>query len=86
MVCVSNSGIRQEVWVRDDVSLVGNELIKIQILCVQLALLKDGSFPTWSLVAQMVRSAPAMWETQVRDLGQEGPVEKRMVTQSAILA
>ena len=28
MVCVSNSGIRQEVWVRDDVSLVGNELIK----------------------------------------------------------
>ena len=28
LVCVSNSGIRQEVWVRDDVSLVGNELIK----------------------------------------------------------
>ena len=34
----------------------------------------------------MVRSAPTMWETQVRDLGQEDPVEKRMVTQSAILA
>ena len=34
----------------------------------------------------MVRSAPAMWETQVQYLGQEDPLEKRMVTQSGILA
>ena len=34
----------------------------------------------------MVRSAPAMWETQVKYLDQEDPLEKRMVTQSGILA
>ena len=34
----------------------------------------------------MVRSAPAMWETQVQYLDQEDPLEKRMVTQSGILA
>ena len=34
----------------------------------------------------MVRSAPAMWETQVQYLDQEDPLEKRMVTQTGILA
>ena len=31
-----------------------------------------------SLVAQMVKNLPAMWETQVRSLGQEDPLEKEM--------
>ena len=39
-----------------------------------------------SLVAQMVKNLPAMWETQVRCLGQEDPLEKEMVTHSSILA
>ena len=39
-----------------------------------------------SLVAQMVKRLPAMQETQVRSLGQEGPLEKEMATQSRILA
>ena len=34
-----------------------------------------------SLVAQMVRCLPAKWETQVRSLGQEDPLEKEMATQ-----
>ena len=34
----------------------------------------------------MVKSLPAMWETQVRTLGQEDPLEKAMVTHSNILA
>ena len=34
----------------------------------------------------MVRSITAMWEAQVRYLGQEDPLEKRVVTQSCILA
>ena len=29
-----------------------------------------------SLVPQMVKNLPAMWETQVRSLGQEDPLEK----------
>ena len=36
------------------------------------------------LVAQMVKNLPAMWETQVRSLGQEDPLEKRMATHSSI--
>ena len=39
-----------------------------------------------SLVAQMVRNPMAMWETQVRSLGREDPLEKGMATHSSILA
>ena len=39
-----------------------------------------------SLVAQMVKSLPAVWETQVRSLGQEDPLEEEMATHSSILA
>ena len=38
-----------------------------------------------SLVAQMVKRLPAMWETRVRSLAQEGPLEKEMATHSSIL-
>ena len=38
-----------------------------------------------SLVAQMVKSLPAMWETRVRSLGREDPLEKEMATRSSIL-
>ena len=39
-----------------------------------------------SLAAQMVKNLPAMWETWVRSLGQEDPLEKGMATHSNILA
>ena len=39
-----------------------------------------------SLVAQMVKNLPAMWETQVPSLGWEDPLEKGMATHSNILA
>ena len=39
-----------------------------------------------SLVAQMVKSLPAMQKTKVRFLGWEDPLEKRMATHSNILA
>ena len=56
-----------------------------------------GSFPgegivyplqySWaSLVAQMVKNLPAMWETWVQSLGWEDPLEKGMTTHSSILA
>ena len=39
-----------------------------------------------SLVPQMVKSLPAMQETQVHSLGQEDPLGKGMATHSNILA
>ena len=39
-----------------------------------------------SLVAQMVKNLPAMWETQVQSLGREDPLEKEMATHSSTLA
>ena len=39
-----------------------------------------------SLVTQMVKNPPAMWETSVRSLGWEDLLEKGMATHSSILA
>ena len=39
-----------------------------------------------SLVAQRLKRLPAMWETWVRFLGWEDPLEKEMATHSSILA
>ena len=39
-----------------------------------------------SLVAQLVRNPPAMWETWVRSLGWEDSLEKGKATHSSILA
>ena len=38
-----------------------------------------------SLVAQKIKHLPTMWETWVRSLGQEDPLEKEMATHSSIL-
>ena len=38
-----------------------------------------------SLVAQLVKNPPAMWETWVRSLGWEDPLEKGQATHSSIL-
>ena len=40
----------------------------------------------FSLVAQMVKNLPTMWETQVHSLGWEDLLEKEMATHSSILA
>ena len=39
-----------------------------------------------SLEAQLLKNPPAMWETWVRSLGWEDPLEKGMATHSSILA
>ena len=39
-----------------------------------------------SLVAQRLKRLPPMWETQVRSLGREGPLEKEMPIRSSTLA
>ena len=43
------------------------------------------AFKGLDLVAQMVNNLPAMWETQIRSLGWEDTLEKRMATHSSIL-
>ena len=41
---------------------------------------------TWaSLVAQLVKNLPTVWETWVQSLGWEDPLEKGKVTHSSIL-
>ena len=39
-----------------------------------------------SLMAQMVKNSPAMWETWVPSLGRKDPLEEGMATHSSILA
>ena len=39
-----------------------------------------------SLVAQLAKNLPAMWEIWVRSLGREDPLEKGKVIRSSILA
>ena len=39
-----------------------------------------------SLVAQLVKNLPAMWETRVRSQGWEDSLEKKMATHSSTLA
>ena len=39
-----------------------------------------------SLVSQLIKNPPAMWETWVRSLGWEDPLEKQKATYSSILA
>ena len=39
-----------------------------------------------TLLAQMVKNPPAMWETWVRSLGLEDPLEKGLAIHSSILA
>ena len=51
---------------------------------------KGKGYPLWyswvSLVAQLVKNLPAMWETWILSLGWEDPLEKGMATHSCILA
>ena len=54
-------------------------------------MLNDYIIIIWSpltvfLVAQMVKNMPAMWETWVRSLGWEDPLEEGMATHPSILA
>ena len=49
--------------------------------------LKEGNTKDWaSLVAQLVKNLPAMWETWVQSLGWEDPLEKGTATHSSVLA
>ena len=61
-----------------------------RIRCLQLAVRLRPSTPKgyllFPLMAQMVKNLPTMWETQVRSLDWEEPLETGMATYSSILA
>ena len=60
------------------------------IWCFAMPLKRCGLYTKWksraSLVAQRVKCLPTMWETRVRSLGREDPLEKAMATHSSTLA
>ena len=75
-VCTSLS-MRCSLGITDE---AGNSRVQATFNCVLLPVL-------WaSLVAQVVKNLHAMWETQVRFLGQEDLLKKEMATHSSILA
>ena len=57
-----------------------------RILKVNRGLDWSQSYIRASLMAKSVKNLPAMQETQVQSLGQEGPLEKEMATHCSILA
>ena len=66
-------------------------LLGVELLCHMVILYLRGinyvSNHWWaSLMAQLVKNPPAMWETWVWSLGCEDPLEKGKATQSSILA
>ena len=59
---------------------------KTKILVVQKAIQAMRVHKWASLVVQMVKNLPAMWETWVQSLGWEDPLEKGTATHSSTLA
>ena len=58
-------------------------------ICVSIFALEIGSSVSFfraSLVIQLVKNPPAMWETWVRSLDWEDPLEKEKVTHASIPA
>ena len=60
---------------------IGHILLLICLFCVYRLSSSIGA----SLVAQMVKNLPAMWETWIGSLGWEDPLEEGKVTHSSVL-
>ena len=58
----------------------------LQYSCLENPMDRGTGCRLLSMVAQRLKHLPPMWETQVRSLGREDPLEKEMVTHSSILA
>ena len=71
---------RKGAWALSAWLLLSALLLSSAQLCSPLHLWRA------SLVAQMVKNLPAMWETRVQSLGREDLLEKGMATRSNILA
>ena len=58
----------------------------VQILFFYCSIAKIYIYFWALLIAQIVKNPPAVWETWVRSLGWEDPLEEGMATHSSILA
>ena len=59
---------------------------KTSLAEITCSILTTSVLSSTSLVAQLVKHLPTMWETWVRSLGWEDPLEKEMATHSSTLA
>ena len=80
--------ICHEVMGPDDMIFVFECLVLSQLFHSPLSPLPKGSLvPLWAfLVAQLVKNLPVMWESRVRSLGWEDPLEKGKAIHTSILA
>ena len=76
---ISYVSCRQVLYPLSHQGTLGMLLTKVHILFYW-------AYPWASLLAQLVKNLPAMWETWVRSLGLEDPLEKGRATHSSILA
>ena len=63
-----------------------NYLLWIKVILLLLSFNPPASFIWASLMSQMVKNLPAIWETWVLSVGWEDPLEKGPATRSSILA
>ena len=76
----SNKNLKESIWFLR-IFFLKNRICVLKII---LDLLLNNSWT--SLVAQTVKHLPTMWETWVRSLDWEDPLEKEMATHSSTLA
>ena len=67
-------------------SLLQHRSLKGSILWHSAFFMVQLSYPWASLVTQLVKNPPTMWETWVQPLGWEDPLERKKSTYSSILA
>jgi len=80
----NNTG--EKVSIKLAINNVKDLRLNITIIEVNQRFECSQAFHGASLVAQLVKNLPAMWEIWVRSLGWEDPLEKGKVTYSSILA
>ena len=71
---------------RKNHSFDSTDLCRQSDVCILIRCLGINTLSRASLVAQMVKNPPAIWETWVRCLGWEDPLEKGTASHSSILA
>ena len=64
------------------VAILTSVKVSVVLICFSLIISDVGP----SLVAQTVKSLPTMWETRVRSLGRQDPLEKGIEIHFSILA
>ena len=86
MTIGKNIALTRQTFVGKVISLLFNVLCRLIITFLPRSKCLLISWLQFSLVAQMVKHLPTTWETWVRSLGQEDPLEKEMATHSSTLA